>query len=251
VRHIIVGDVHGCFHELFELVEKLQVNRYEDKLYFVGDLIDKGPMSFSTVALAHSLDAEVVMGNHEEKMLRYWKHWQKKQKDPHYKIPMRFDADKLNTFENLLARPELLQWMSEFKPLIQLTDRLVITHGGLVPGIPLVNQDLKQICRLRYIHVDTGKMLSVNEDLSQPSNSVFWTERWAGGYDVIYGHTAARLDDVVETIGVHGHTFGIDTGCVYGGHLTALVYEHLEGRPQIVQVKGKMQYAPHYEQGGE
>jgi predicted MPP superfamily phosphohydrolase len=54
MRHIIIGDVHGCINELKSLIEKLQLEA-EDKLYFIGDLIDKGPDSVGVVKFVREL----------------------------------------------------------------------------------------------------------------------------------------------------------------------------------------------------
>ena len=53
-RHIIIGDVHGCNHELNSLINKIELT-VADKLYFIGDLIDKGPDSFGVIQTVYNL----------------------------------------------------------------------------------------------------------------------------------------------------------------------------------------------------
>lgn len=73
-RVIIVGDVHGCFEELTELLERCSFNELEDVLVFVGDLVNKGPSSVEVVRYIHQLSlrevAYSVIGNHDEAMLK-------------------------------------------------------------------------------------------------------------------------------------------------------------------------------------
>src|ERR1044072_2596026 len=69
---IFIGDVHGTFDELLELINKLNYDPLNDHLIFVGDLVAKGPKSIEVVKLIRSLGASCVRGNHDDKVLR-WK----------------------------------------------------------------------------------------------------------------------------------------------------------------------------------
>lgn len=72
-RRIVVGDVHGCFNTLVELLEKKVEIGSNDKIYFLGDLIDRGPRIKETVDYAMDLCSKglacVIRGNHEEMLL--------------------------------------------------------------------------------------------------------------------------------------------------------------------------------------
>lgn len=76
-RLILVGDVHGCLKELRQLMERIEP-AVEDRIIFIGDLIDKGPDSIGVVRFAVELAkthrVELILGNHEEKFLRYVRH---------------------------------------------------------------------------------------------------------------------------------------------------------------------------------
>lgn len=76
IRHIVIGDIHGCNLELNALVENLKLTK-KDNLYFIGDLIDKGVDSVGVVKTVYSLsrdyNVKLILGNHEEKFLRYVK----------------------------------------------------------------------------------------------------------------------------------------------------------------------------------
>jgi hypothetical protein len=69
---IFIGDVHGAFEELLELIDKINYDPLKDHLIFVGDLVAKGPKSIEVVRLIRSLEASCVRGNHDDKVLR-WK----------------------------------------------------------------------------------------------------------------------------------------------------------------------------------
>src|SRR5215472_5244349 len=68
-RTVIVGDVHGCRRELEDLLEKVEFDSDRDRLVFVGDVVARGPDSRGVLDLIDSLQAAVVRGNHEEKVL--------------------------------------------------------------------------------------------------------------------------------------------------------------------------------------
>ena len=69
-RIIIVGDVHGCFDELCDLLEKARFERGEDRLILAGDFVNKGPRSAEVVRFAREVGAHAVLGNHELLSLR-------------------------------------------------------------------------------------------------------------------------------------------------------------------------------------
>jgi len=69
-RVFIIGDVHGCYKTLCALIEKLP-NKYDEKIIFVGDLIDRGPSSAEVVELIRNANYDVVLGNHEELMIEF------------------------------------------------------------------------------------------------------------------------------------------------------------------------------------
>ena len=81
MRHIIIGDIHGCIDELKMLIQKLELQQ-DDHLYFIGDLIDRGPDSVGVVkyvkALSEDYAVVLILGNHEEKFLRYLQHLENK-----------------------------------------------------------------------------------------------------------------------------------------------------------------------------
>ena len=77
-RVICVGDIHGCLEEFDELLRTLQYNKEREQLILLGDLMDRGPDPVGCVRRARELDLACIMGNHEEKHLRWRRHEKKR-----------------------------------------------------------------------------------------------------------------------------------------------------------------------------
>lgn len=75
MRTIIIGDIHGCYRELTKLLEKVEFNKKEDRLISLGDLMDRGEQSYEVFDLFRQLKAEmgerciIIRGNHEDMMM--------------------------------------------------------------------------------------------------------------------------------------------------------------------------------------
>jgi hypothetical protein len=205
-RTIVVGDVHGCADELQSLLDLVALGK-DDTLAFVGDLVARGPSSRRVLALVRSLGALAVRGNHEERLLGA-------------RAAQRIGAPppKLGrTHQALFEELDDEDWAElEALPLsLELRGGgLRVVHAGVVPGIPFEAQDPYLLTHLR----------SLGED---GTPSVKWGTPWgktyAGPPHVVFGHNARRDPQL------HPDATGLDTGCVYGGALTALVLP--EGAP--------------------
>jgi len=247
-RTIVVGDVHGCYDELVELVnDRLSFNtRFPDRLVFVGDLIDRGPKSADVVRCVRRLQnfhgpAQVVclMGNHEEKRVRYERHVRRQKQDPSYKIPMR-------AREPIALSDADLEWMEKLPLWVELEDGYVACHAGALPGVPFREQDRDTYLMCQLIDAETHKRISGIHDYENPPRGmVFWSRRWDGPEHIIYGHTVRQLPDVC--IAEQANCVGIDTGCCYGGQLTAAVHYRagevsLNDRLEFVSVAARATY---------
>lgn len=250
-RTIIVGDVHGCIDELRELVEVLAFQPGSDRFISCGDIVDRGPDSAGCIRYLMSIGAEAVMGNHDDKLLRRWKHIDKARLDPKYKNPMKRHEDQERTIAAL--GPAERSWLADRPYIIHLPEfKAVITHAGLVPGKPLEFQTAEAMMMVRYVQNGTNKMLSmIMPGYLQPQNSYYWAENWQEDYDVIFGHNVLGPDVKVWQNGADkGRCWGIDTGCVFGLNLTALVIDEPEAPYQIVQVPARRAYNELKLQGG-
>jgi hypothetical protein len=199
-RTIIIGDVQGCLAELDDLLDRAALTS-DDALFFVGDLVARGPQSLGVLQRIRELGARSVIGNHEERLLAARAAERRAEALP-----------KLEpSHAELLAKLEDDDWaLLESLPLrITLDEHAIwIVHGGLVPGIPFEKQDPWLVTHIRSI-----------SEAGEPSSKrgPLWGERWQGPPHVVFGHNARRKPQL------HPHATGIDTGCVYGEHLTALV----------------------------
>ena len=242
MRTIVIGDIHGCLVELQELVAKLKYRQGVDRLILAGDLVDRGPDSVGVIRYAMSIGAEAVCGNHDNKLLRRAKHIAKQQSNPEYVNPMQPDSAQEQMIANL-SNAELA-WLSSLPYHIKLEQHnAVVAHAGIVPGVPLVRQRDEAFMMVRYIDNDSQKMKHmIMPGYIRPENSHYWADRYNGSFDVIFGHNVVGHEDIrVWENPNGGRCYGIDTGCVFGGRLSALVMEQGDKR-SVVQVNAKQEY---------
>ena len=229
-RKIIVSDIHGCIDEFKELLDKVNYQHGKDHLISVGDMIDRGSDSCGVVRLIKKLGATVVMGNHEEKFLRWYKH--ETRKSSYYNNP-------IETLPHYLEfTHEEYEYMKSF-PIYYQFDNFIIVHAALRPNIELKEQNVNEMIRMRYISPE-GDYLDFKKSLKM-ENKIFWTEKWKGPKNVIYGHMVhtfdqPRIDEPVSNV----FCYGIDTGCCFGGKLTGMIIEN--NQISFAQVQAKKEY---------
>ncbi len=196
-RKIIIGDVHGCFDELKLLLDKINFNNENDELIFLGDLINKGPLSIEVLKFVKSNAHRSIIGNHELGFLRAT------------------DNDKYMVKGFLKLKEELGAELDEYVgwlrslPLYIEEDDFIAIHGGLQPAIALESQKPEVATRIRTWD---GSGQDMN-DLNNPP----WYEFYKGSKLVVYGHWAA------EGLKIRKNTIGLDSGCVWGGKLSCLI----------------------------
>ena len=207
MKTIVIGDVHGCLDELQKLLSLTNYSK-NDRVIFVGDLIDRGPSSVEVIKFCIENNFESVLGNHEFKFLK----WLKKNTIPpenkqHYKWLTKKEIDYIQSL-----------------PLYIKANNNLIVHAGINPFIPFEKQkESEELFLIR--HLDKAK-------------EVFWTSKYSEHYNIIYGHQVhSFLSPLIEVTDKGAKCYGIDTGCCFGGRLTALVLETSE----IFQVNSKIQ----------
>jgi len=227
-RTIIIGDVHGCIDEFNELIHKLSYDKKTDRLILLGDLIDRGPDSVAVVRRAREMDLECVMGNHEFKFMKWFRSVGSQNdvygRHPHY---TQFSDEDIN-------------YISRMSEYIQI-DNTVIVHAGLRAGISLSNQHKDDLYYLRYMDADSKfiSLKKISKLGKEATGAHFWTEFWKGPETVVYGHNVHSYEDpLIEEVAPGVMCYGLDTGCCFGGKLTALILETKE----IVQVQAKRTY---------
>ena len=211
-KTIIVGDVHGCLIELEELLDKCAYLPGKDRLIFVGDLINRGAYSLEVLQLAYALGAESVLGNHEAALL---KHSVKNR-------PSR--KDTANLLQKIKQQaPFLIPWIRSW-PLYIKEKKFIVVHAGVVPGCPLDKTPSKILTSIRFWNQENRKM--------DKHSGVPWYHLYRGKKPIIYGHWA------LKGLMVRNNTIGLDSGCVWGGSLSAILFPE----KKIIQVKAKKRY---------
>jgi predicted phosphodiesterase len=197
-RTILIGDVHGCLEELERLLRACAVTA-ADEVVLVGDLVAKGPDSLGVIRLVRERGFRAVLGNHDAAVLRL------RHPDPDRPVKGEHRAIGERLDEGAW------RWLEELPLTIALLEHGVrVVHGGLVPGVALEKQKREHLLNLRSI-------TPAGEPSKRVDDGTAWASLWRGPEHIVFGHDAIR--------GLQQHPFatGLDTGCVYGRRLTALV----------------------------
>jgi bis(5'-nucleosyl)-tetraphosphatase (symmetrical) len=241
-RTIFIGDVHGCIDELEALMAML-APREGDRLAFVGDLVDRGPDSVAVVRRVQALmrsfpGSACVCGNHEEKMLRA-----RELRRPPSGWAKHASEDDWTFLSSL--------------PLVHAYADLgaVVVHGGFFPRyfehygeVGEIPPDwrtarskradrMRRFLRVR--HVDAaGDMVALGKENAG-------TAQWSARYDgragfCFFGHDP-QLSPPEPLRGPHA--LGLDTGCCFGGRLTAAIVTTDPRAPEVVSVPALARYA--------
>lgn len=232
----VIGDPHGCLRELKLLLEELN---NVDRIVIAGDLIDRGPDPAAVVRLARERKLEIVKGNHEEKMLRFFQ-WEVKRGLK--KNPIHVWPDREQEWRSLSQ--EDLDYLNAAPFYLKLNDKWAVVHAGFsCDYTPIEAQDPKKICRMLYVADDNGKYATPDRNHSQPPKSTPWMQRWNQPFNVVYGH-AVHSYTVPKVVPAENgyYTYGVDTGCVFGGRLTAIVFDDQKPTVDFIQVPAAKEY---------
>ncbi len=237
IRTIVVGDVHGCLEELDELLRMVELRAGFDRLVFVGDLLDRGPDSVGVVRRARELGARSVLGNHEASHLRWARHEAWSRRDPSHRNTLRpMSPERISEHRRLSG--EDLDWLASLPTILRLDRNWAVIHGGLSPRRRLDAQVQAEVIRLRLVD-ESGRMVAHARG-EIPPRLAPWATRWRGPESIIYGHHVHGLDEPRVDAPIPGvRCVGLDTGCCYGGRLSALILPSEE----IVSVKARRSYA--------
>ena len=210
MRHIFIGDIHGCASELDALIRMIRYQKGTDRLYMTGDLFTKGPNPLEVWKTVGSTGANVVLGNHDaELMVRMQARQQGADESD-------LDPSHIHTLDQLKPVADgILLWL-EFLPLSIREPEFTLVHAGVNP-----ERGLERTRRQEFLAIRTWPPV---DGIEGP--------RWHDHYTppdsrpLIFGHDAPgglvvkREDDNHPPYAV-----GLDTGCVYGGKLTAWLLE--------------------------
>jgi protein phosphatase len=241
----IIGDVHGCCDELEQLLQTLGYQSVESinaaqsdaaqtnsdfwqfplykhpqgrKVIFLGDLVDRGPRILDTLKLVHNMvaaDAALcVPGNHDIKLLRKLKGKNVKVNHGLEQTLAEIEAVPADQREGAIAA--LRQFLDGLVSHFVLDDgKLVVAHAGM--KAELQGRGSGQVRDFALYGETTGEI----DEFGLPVR-YNWAAEYRGRAMVVYGHTPVPEPEWLN------HTIDIDTGCVFGGKLTALRYPERE-----------------------
>jgi len=209
-RTIIIGDIHGCFDELRDLLKLLEV-RTDDRVIAVGDLITKGPKNREVLDLFIEDDRfSSVIGNHDRALRQYWRG-----------EPIRLTKEQKATANRLESeRQHYSAYLSSLPFTINLGSHLVV-HAGVRPGVPLRRQMASDLTEIRTMGANPSSRRGVP-----------WYTVYRGKRIVLFGHWPGKTPRLAP------RAIGLDTGCVYGGRLTGYIIES----NQFVSVPARRAY---------
>jgi bis(5'-nucleosyl)-tetraphosphatase (symmetrical) len=247
----VLGDVQGCFDELQALLRKIRFSA-GDRLWFVGDLVNRGPKSLAVLRFVRDLGerAVTVLGNHDLHLVAQHEGVERSRAD--------------DTLDDVLAAPdraELVGWLRE-RPLMHVEGRHAMVHAGLLPQWTVdkarqlaseVEATLKErsyreflmhmygshpdrwrddlagwdrlrvivnaMTRMRFCTPE-GRMEFRAKGKEPPPGYRRWYETRRGdGHSIVCGHWSALGLELAPRVSL------LDSGCVWGGALTALRLE--------------------------
>lgn len=246
-----VGDVQGCFDELQQLLARCGFRKEKDRLWFVGDLVNRGPKSLETLRFVRDLDdrAIVVLGNHDLHLVTQHEGTERTRED--------------DSFDDVLRAPErraLVDWLRR-RPMMHVESGWAMVHAGLLPqwsvqkalslakeveaalagpgykeflknmygskpdrwsdslaGWDRLRVIVNAMTRMRFCTPD-GRMDFKTKGKTPPAGYVPWYELRKDKEAIACGHWSALGLKLGEKLAA------LDSGCVWGGKLTALRLE--------------------------
>jgi Calcineurin-like phosphoesterase len=210
-RTIVVGDIHGCYDELLDLLDRLAFGS-SDRIVSVGDLVTKGPKNREVLDLFMT-DSRflTVIGNHDLALRRVWNgeeiDLKSSQKEAHKELET--DKDRFTPYLNSLPFT------------IDLGTHLVV-HAGVRPNVELDSQTTEDLTQIRTLGEDR-----------ESREGTPWYDVYDGEKFVLFGHWPAAEPRRGKK------ALGLDTGCVYGNQLTA----YIVGTSELISVPARLAYA--------
>lgn len=237
----VIGDVHGCYKTLLTLINKIKERTPEPQIYFVGDLIDKGPDSKKVLKyIKKHYPNNVVLGNHEAFMIKY-----------SYENNLLIKNDFLtsNWYTKWGGKETLLSYSKTNKKNLNIEDikeifmsKIYNKHYQWLKTLPVfISIELENEKKLLISHSNLLNVYKTKaKDIESKYNQFDLNE-------IIYGrkrYLGENEENIKDIINIHGHTqlkepyisdnlVNIDTGCVYFNtkkyrFLSAVSYPNLE-----------------------
>lgn len=257
MREFAIGDIQGCYDALMRLLECIDFNENDTRLWFTGDLVNRGPQSLNVLRFIMSLPVKpvITLGNHDLHLIK--------------QIFTEYPPHKGDTLEEILRAPdreEIGHWLRT-QHILYYDDKLnvVMTHAGIAPvwtleqaralalelenvlqgndcktfldnmygdtpelwddnldGVPRLRVICNYFTRMRLCDKEGSLNLDYKGTLDNiPDHLYPWFEapkRTAITADIVFGHWSALMGKTN-----HPKIHAIDTGCFWGGQLTAIL----------------------------
>lgn len=186
MRTLVIGDIHGCYDELASMVDKFAPES-SDRIFCVGDIINRGPFSDKCIRFVKENNIRVVMGNHEHWYIKSWP----------------FTDNSVESFNfRRLEIEEHLEWMKSL-PYYIIEEDFIIVHAGFDPAVAFKDNSKDNLVSLRMLD-HTGAP---------------WFDGYYGTKHIYFGHWA-KLGLMFGK-----YVTALDTGCVYGNTLSGYILE--------------------------
>lgn len=221
LRTLFVGDIHGCALEFADLLTHTKFSPATDRLVLVGDLVARGPDSRAVVDLARANGAMAVRGNHDEKVLSWWR------------ASIRHDPETADRMVKLSDRHRAVvkqlddshfRWLDALPLMLAFPEHnVLVVHAGVDPSRPPIESDEDILLTVRSI-----------DNRGAPTRKLTgtpWARQWRGPTQIIFGHDARR------NLQLEAFATGLDTGCCYGRQLTGLVLDRDEILPASIDAR--------------
>jgi bis(5'-nucleosyl)-tetraphosphatase (symmetrical) len=247
-----IGDVQGCYAELQALLARVGFDRTRDRLWFVGDLVNRGPRSLDVLRFVRGLGqaATVVLGNHDLHLVTQHEGFERRRPD--------------DTFTDVLEAPDaraLVDWLRT-RPLMHVEGGWAMVHAGLLPQWSIdaavaLGREVEQalaapdyraflanmygskpdswsdaltgwdrlrvivnaMTRMRFCTPEGVMEFHASGDAPPPGHRAWFEGRSDDDRTLVFGHWSAL------GLQLRPRLAGLDTGCVWGGPLTALRLE--------------------------
>lgn len=255
-----IGDIHGCYKNLQTILNNIQFNSNIDMLYLTGDLVARGPHSLKVLRWVKNLSHNVktVLGNHDLHLLENYFHIHHKKIEDSFKYIL--NAPDIDELMHWLRHQSILHIDEDKKLLMihaglhptwnlekikvyakEIENILISEHPYLLfynqnhlHDVKYININPKKIIKIqnnvniftkiRYIYSNGCLNLTYkNNPENAPKNIYPWfnlSQFINSTYSIIFGHWASLTRNNIP-IGF----YGLDSGCCWGGHLTALRWE--------------------------
>lgn len=204
LRRFVIGDIHGHYQGLLDLISLLDLSS-SDQVYFLGDLIDRGPDSSKVVDFVKEKAYTCLLGNHEQLMVAALANL-----SPNSSVlQMWLQAGGRETLKSYSSKQHLWEHLSWFKTLpnhLDLGDYWLV-HAGIHPDMPLETQTAQEFCWIR-------------REFHNMPEPYFASKMIITGHTMTFTFSGVEPGQIVQGAG----WLGIDTGAYHpgSGWLTAL-----------------------------